>query len=393
MNYHRASVRERSAAQRRVAIATLAGLAVAGSAIAAATGKPAVAGSKVAVATSRHPAELRGTVPITRHGGKGRVVMTMNPNRLPDLRLGDRLAAFADVQVTMDCYRELPRCAGRPYHFNPVVEARVQISRSRRPGGKGAKTIAHRKLHCLQHQPARQHHCPIAFAVDPVRIDRRLPCPPSHCFVNVVVSAHSKAARGGEVVVIGANKPNGRIVRGKGEISVLRIRPPSRPPRVLETNRPRDSRLALNALRHVVVSRKISGLERGDKLSVVSRMRSDVRDLGYNALVGAQLLLARSPRATRPSRLVRRIVSRGGTLSRLSGTNCTPVKSPCGTAKVGVASIVGKPVGNSGHPVSLFANLVIRTKQKQVERRHGDHLKVAGGALTVRVYGERSPEP
>ncbi len=188
--------------------------------------------------------------------------------------------------------------------------------------------------------------------------------------------------------MIGANKPNGRIVRGKGEVSALRIRPPSPPARVLKRSKPRDRKLALNARRHVVLTRRVSGLERGDKLSVNSHLRSDVRHLEYNALVGAQLVLTRSPSATRPSRLVRRITSRGGTISQLSGTNCTPVKSPCGTAKVGVSSIVGKPVGHSGHPVSLFVNLVVRTKQKQVERTRGDRLKIAGGGMTVRAYGD-----
>jgi hypothetical protein len=345
--------------------------------------------SRVAVATTKHPSEVRATVPITRHGpGKGRVVMSMNPNRLPDLRLGDRLTAFADVQVTMDCYRELPRCAGRPYHFNPVVEGRVELARSRRPGGPGAVTIAHRKLTCLQHQPARQHHCPLVFATDPAEIRHGLPCPPRHCFVNVVVSAHSRAARGGEVVVIGANKPNGRIVQGKGEVSVLRVRPPSPPPRALRTDRPRRGSLPLNAQRHVILSRRIGGLERGDKLSVIARLRSGVKHLGYNALVGAQLVLARSPGATRPSRLVRRAVSRGGALSQLSGTNCTPVKSPCGTAKVGVASIRRNPIGRSGAPVALFANLVVRTKQKQVERQRRARLRIRDGELTVRAYGD-----
>ena len=343
----------------------------------------------VAIATSKHPSELRDTVPIARRGpGRARVVMSMGPGRLPDLRTGDKLQLYADVQVTMDCYRPLPRCAGRPYHFNPVVEGRLQISASGTPGGRSV-TVATRKLQCLQHQPARQHHCPLVFDARDVGVDRRLPCPPSHCFVNVVVSAHSRAADGGEVVVIGANKPSGRIVRGKGEISALRIRPPTPAPDALTSREPRRRTLPLDARRRVVLSRRISGLERGDALAVTASMRSDVRRLGYNALVGAQLILARSPGATRPSAVVRRSASRKGVISQVNGTNCTAVKSPCGTRKVGVLAIRRTPAGDSGHRVTMFVNLVIRTKQKQVARNHRDRLHVAGGKLEVRVYRDR----
>ena len=85
---------------------------------------------------------------------------------------------------------------------------------------------------------------------------------------------------------------------------------------------------------------------------------------------------------------MRRTVSRGGTLSQVSGTNCTPVKSPCGTAKVGVASIRRTPIGRSGARVALFANLVVRTKQKQVERQSHARLRIRDGELTVRAYGD-----
>ena len=368
--------------------AVIAAVSVSGPA-AGATGGPSGTHGGVAIATTKHPSELRGTVPIGRRGpGRARVVMSMGPGRLPDLRSRDKLRLLADVQVTMDCYRPLPRCAGRPYHFNPVVEGRLQISASGTPGGRSV-TVATRKLQCLQHQPARQHHCPLVLDARDVSVDRRLPCPPSHCFVNVVVSAHSRAADGGEVVVIGANKPSGRIVRGKGEISVMRIRPPTPAPDTLSTREPRRRTLPLDARRRVVFSRRVSGLEHGDALSVAASMRSDVRQLGYNALVGAQLILARAPGATRPSAVVRRSASRKGVISQVNGTNCTAVKSPCGTRKVGVLRMRRTPAGDSGHPVTLFVNLVIRTKQKQVARNQRDRLHVAGGELEVRVYRDR----
>ena len=45
----------------------------------------------------------------------------------------------------------------------------------------------------------------------------------------------------------------------------------------------------------MVLSQKVEGLERGDVLAVGAALRSDVRHLGYNALVGGQLVVARGP--------------------------------------------------------------------------------------------------
>ena len=111
-----------------------------------------------------------------------------------------------------------------------------------------------------------------------------------------------------------------------------------------------------------------------------------MRHLGYNALVGAQLVVARGPHATQPSRLVRRAVWVEGEISPLNGTNCTPVQSPCATRKVGAVKVRRDVEGDSGGPAPLFVNLVVRTKQKRVEREHGARLRFRGGRLEVGRY-------
>ncbi len=42
--------------------------------------------------------------------------------------------------------------------------------------------------------------------------------------------------------------------------------------------------------------------------------------------------------------------------------------------------------GRSGGPAPLFVNLVVRTKQKRVERERGARLRFRGGKLEVRRY-------
>jgi hypothetical protein len=48
---------------------------------------------------------------------------------------------------------------------------------------------------------------------------------------------------------------------------------------------------------------------------------------------------------------------------------------------------VRRPVrGRSGAPAPLFVNLVVRTKQKRVEREHGARLRIREGGLELRRY-------
>ena len=136
-----------------------------------------------------------------------------------------------------------------------------------------------------------------------------------------------------------------------------------------------------------MLSRKVEGLERGDVLAVRAAIRSDVRHLGYSALVGAELVATRGPRATAPSKLIRRSVSQHGQISPMNGTNCTPMHSPCGTRKVGMLKVRRDLEGESGGAAPLFVNLIVRTKQKRVERESGARLRIEPpGRLVVRHY-------
>jgi hypothetical protein len=106
---------------------TLAGAAIvtgaAGSSAHVAFGALAGEVPKVRVSHSGNSTEIRKAIPIAgRPGRKERVVMTMTPHQLGDLRPGDRLLVSAELEVTTDCLpRQRPRgrhrrraCAGRP---------------------------------------------------------------------------------------------------------------------------------------------------------------------------------------------------------------------------------------------------------------------------------------
>lgn len=327
--------------------------------------------------------ELRRTVPITQpRAARPRVVLSLGPGKLAGLQRGGRIDLSSEVQLTVDCDRPSRRCAGRPYSYDPRVTVALVVGPRRSP--KSGRVIVRQALTCRQQLPNRQHHCPVALNRT-LRIGKRFPCRLDRCFANVIVSASNSRARPPDRIIIGANKPSGRIVQNKSRLNAVLLRRAARGQRLVTHHLSRRS-LRLRPQRKVLLSQKVEGLERGGVLAASAALLSDVRHLGYNALVGAELIVARGPNATDPSRLVRRSVSQKGQISPVNGTNCTPANSPCLTRKVGVATIRRDLQGGSGGSLPLFVNLVVRTKQKRVGRQHGDRLRLRGGRLEVERY-------
>ena len=129
------------------------------------------AGDKVIVATSGIRSETRETVQITRKP-KDRVVMSMSPRRLPDLVSGDRLDVTSELQVTLDCARQEPRCSGRPYEYDVNLAVKLVLARgAEATGGGNAVRLTREKRHvCLGRYPHREHHCVITFTGGGMRI-------------------------------------------------------------------------------------------------------------------------------------------------------------------------------------------------------------------------------
>ena len=299
----------------------------------------------------------------------------MGPGKLSGLRRRDRLELLSEVQVTVDCDKRSARCAGRPYDYDPDVVVTLELARRVRSTG----TVAGDRP--PQRRPAASA-CPTASttarssSTAPPGSASTSPAACDRCFANVVVSASSPQARGDQRMIIGSNKPNGRIVQNKSRLSAIRLAPWRDAPSACGPATCAASRYACARSARLVLSQKVEGLERGDVLAATAALRSDVRHLGYNALVGAELVVARGPTRPSPSRLVRRVGLAGGRDQprQRHQLHAGPiaVRDPQGRGRQGA------PRRRRAAPARrrpLFVNLVLRTKQKRVEREHGARLR------------------
>jgi hypothetical protein len=351
--------------------------------------------ARVLVATSGNYSETRKAIPITKRAkADRRVVMSMNAKRLPNLRPGDRLMLTAELQVTVDCHRRASSCAGRPYLYNPRIGSQLVLAGGRgATGGRKANAVSDRQVASCRGRPlsSRQHHCVIVFTRVSLDVHSlgALPCRPASCRVNLVLDAHNKRARRGNKLVIGANKPSGRIVQDRGRINAIRLRPGAQPPPSVAISRKRRHRsIPVDETRTVVLSKRLVGLRKGAQLDVLARYRAAVSRLPYSTRVTTHLILARGPRATETSpRVANMSSSFHGQIAEANGSNCTKVQTPCPYTKVGVLRMRRDARSRSGHQIPLYVNLYVVSNPKRARGRPGDRMAVlAHPKLTVARY-------
>ena len=353
--------------------------------------KAAGGGDKFIIATSGDNSETRKTVPITRQPSKGRVVMSMNPSRLPDLEAGDRLVVTSETQVTLDCVTRQPRCTSSPYEYDVALRAHLVLASGAEAtgGGNSVRLSADKRHTCLGRYPHREHHCVITFAKAGTRIGSDgTPCPPADCRINVVLSASNPNAGPGDVLVIGGTPPSGEITQDRGRVNAIVLRPGDQPlPRPETTQNRRRAGIPFDEQFRVVFSKRLGGLDAKDGLAAEAESFMEVRHLPHDARASAQLVLADSPGAIRPSAFVRRVVEGGGQMSEANGFNCGKPRSPCRTHKVGVARLVEDARNGQGRPVPLFVNLIMASEAKHdVGFDPNDHAKILprGGIKVLR---------
>jgi hypothetical protein len=323
--------------------------------------------------------------------------MSLGPKRLPRLRRGDQLKLSAEVQVTTTCVTSGARCIGRQYGFTPAVDARLVLAgRRHAAGGRGTLPVSgSQTVRCHQPRPNRNHHCVLVFRNVAVRLGpgRRLPCRLRDCRVNLVLAARNPAARAGDVLIIGADRPDGSIEQDMGRLNAVviprgvdphahRLRATHRIHSTLPEGAPRSGGW------RVVYSLKLSGLERGDVIAAAARAVTGIGPLHYSAFVSSQLIVAGSRSSTHP---FRRDVSLDGLVTEANGFNCTQgpsaYRSPCVTRKAGVARIRRHPVDRRGRPRPLYLNLIMRSFPKLARAAPGDAAQVLrGGFLSGVVY-------
>jgi hypothetical protein len=336
-------------------------------------------------------------LPITRRPEQEpRVVMSLGPSDLPALERGDTLAALAEVQVTTTCVDRTERCIGRPYSFSPYASAKLVLATGKGvTGGRRAVSLARPKsVHCGQQRPHRNHHCVLTFQHARKRVTNptALPCPADVCFVNLVVAAYNPEAQPGNVIVIGADRPDGSILQDKGRLSVVLSKRASAAPQHQRTSRRVHGRVPVTRGDDwtSVYSIKFSNLRRGDILVAVAKQRTSISPVPYNVFVGTRIILAGRRDAARANRLSRRVSSLSGQFTEGNGFNCTHGRSayrtPCISRKAGLIEI-HRPPTRRGRPVPMFVNVVSHLRPKLAAPGSDDYARVlSGGALEVRRY-------
>ena len=336
-------------------------------------------------------AELVPTVPITTRPGEGtRSVLSL---KLPRLDRGDTVRFNGEATITTTCVEQISRCIGDSYRYDPNLRARIVLASDRGDARRGKTVDVSRTvgLTCEQTRPNRNHHCPLVVEGGSftVRELRDLPCPADGCRLNMLIDAFERGARSKQYVVVGSDQEDGSVEGGKARLSAAvsegRLEIEKR-----RTTNVRDATLpaSFSGGKTVVYSQRLGNLARGDVLLVRSAQRTAIRRLPY--FISNQIVIGTRPKATGPSRLSRRVVSRSGLATETTGFNCTTgasaFSSPCRGVKAGLATIDRAPEDRRGRPVPLYVNVVSRGFPKLAQARASfPPARVRkGGGLTVR---------
>lgn len=377
-----------------VALAGLAALAV--PAVAA---RGEVQPELIPTIASLGPNEMRETLPVTRTPEASPfVVLSERVRAGGGLRRGDLLRATAEVQLTTTCAKPEPRCIGKRYDYSPRMVGQVVLASSpTATGGAGADPISDKKTkRCTQKRPNRNHHCVLVFAgaVKRVRNLDALPCQPSDCYLNVVASADHPNAQDGNVVIVGADRPDATVDGDKARVDGFVERGRVPPPRVREGGaKMRDSVLidpSGNAGKKVVRSLRLDGLRKGDVLRVSTDQLIGISSVPYNVYIGTRVILATSPTSIKTDGFVASVISNGGEITEQNGFNCTQGRSeyqgPCNSPKAATAVVKRRMPQKNGEPKPVFVNIVMAGLPKLATAERNDRMSVRDGVIRTARY-------
>jgi hypothetical protein len=348
--------------------------------------------SSIKVASTGDNSERVSRLPISRKkNSRERVVMSLPAGKVGGIRPGDGLRISAELQVTVDCDHNGPRCTGDPYHYSPRITTYAVLA-PRPDSTGGAKIIplasAQSRL-CRQSLPNREHHCVLVRDEKQRRVGADAPCLKSRCYVNLVASAHSPRAHAGEYVTVGGLRPNGKIPQDRGRLNVVRTSPEGNPDhRTYRTSRIVSRNLGLDQQRAVVFAQRLDGLKGGAQLIVEAKAVADISHLPYNVVFSSQLIIT-----DKRGDIVRdrgaRFIGERGELDEGNGFNCTQNKGRCTIRKVGVVSVTKTPVTKGGRPMDLYVALVTVAGPKRTSAAPGDRVPIRGGTLRTIRYSPR----
>jgi hypothetical protein len=355
---------------------------------------------KAELATTGNDSELVESLPIaTAAGLKDRVVMSLGPDDLKRIEVGDRMRVSAEVQVSTTCVARGPRCVGRRYEFNPTIAGRVELAAAAEVGGDALALSQTRQVLCKQRRPNRNHHCTIAFPnlETSVSDPAARPCPANACYVNLVLGASQRNARRGNRVVLGADRPDGGVKQDKGRLNVVQARSDVGLPTEQVSNDLVNASLPLTegkkVKRRVIHSIPVAAPVKGETLAFDGSYRATIDQLPFNTFISSRVIVAESPTATDPTGLARSAVQLRGDATEANGFNCTQGPSgyatPCTAQKAGAVRITRDAIDPAtGDPATLHLNLVASAKplltDRKVKRTQRIELGSAGGLKLLR---------
>jgi hypothetical protein len=296
--------------------------------------------AKVRVGATNNDPELTETIPITQAKDPRlwRVVMrlgrdTKSDDPMPDLRPGDKLIAYAELEVTTDAKdKKNPGLIGAPYSYSPQVDARLLLARERdRVEPQAGKSIViGRWGRKCSHE---RHHEVVEISASEVTVPARWS---GDGFVNLALSASHASARPGQKLLIGENEDRPAVDQNISGIRLVRLRPGEQP----AVKATRHARLAARSVRvakkpTVVLSMPLDGLKRNEQLLVRGRLVANAADVGYHARLSARMFLADDPKHLEPKGHVEDVASWKGHLSKENGTNCLNGEGPRTRRKFG----------------------------------------------------------
>lgn len=342
------------------------------------------------------------TVPIARKAWqKPRSIMSLSPKDIGTLTPGRRIEAAAEAQVTV-CAKAAPGnpgtpCVGRTYGYDPYLKMKVVLGpASGSTGGSNTVDLTGTKsITCSQHQPNRNRHCVLSIPWGGMTVPAAaagLPCAPSSCHMNLILSADRSSARSGDQVVIGSSNDSRRISQGRGRLSSVLFTGSDKPLRSWQRSKPHKRKLKVwpddsDGHPAVAYSLPLKGLRKGDQIVVDARSVTRIGSLPYNITQRSGLIFAKRPGSVKPAG---NILETNPRISGENGFGCTHGPSahrdPCTVGKSGVISI------KKSSKKTWFVNLVLSQEASDIAPKANrwkpsDRVSVSGaGVIKARRY-------
>jgi hypothetical protein len=328
------------------------------------------------------------TLPIVSEPGKGRhVVLSLGPETktetpLPELAPGDRLLAFAELELTTDAEdANHPGLVGNAYSYSPKVEATLLLAADAEAveakAGRALELVRAPWRQAISHQ---RHHAVVTFGDAELRVPGGgLPWNgPSH--LNLVVSASHGNARPGDLLLVGQNEKTPTVVQDMAGIRAVRFRPGNTPaPPAEHESACLCAGVPIAKRDTVVLSHELAGLAEGEQILVRGKLVTDATGLASPARISTRMFIADAPGQTEPGGAAAASLTWKGHLSKFTGFNCLPDEGPQTSAKYGVATVRRAP------GVNLYVNLVAVSAAPFGGLGAGDELRIdtARSALDV----------